>query len=232
MRKKILTTILLASFLIGYSFSWLTPRFIKKNYTFLYDGGYTGIDTLINNKGFYITPRKIMDYGEVRTSNSMVLFYEDGLCVTGALNFKDENELYTDKILPILVNGEMIRDKNKDSLDFFYQLNVWGKYEIIGDTIKVQFIRRAYSLNSGWNMFQKWYKIINHNQIQEIAWIRYDNDNKKWIIVDYNKSNITPIPSTFIPLEAIPPPDAWIKKEKWFWRNEVNWKAYMEKQKE
>jgi hypothetical protein len=36
----------------------------------------------------------------------------------------------------------------------------------------------------------------------------------------------------FMPADSLPSSDCWLKEEKWIWRNEQDWKNYMEKIKQ
>ncbi|MCL1942101.1 MAG: hypothetical protein FWF54_00925, partial [Candidatus Azobacteroides sp.] len=36
----------------------------------------------------------------------------------------------------------------------------------------------------------------------------------------------------FIPADSLPSSDCWLKEEKWIWRNEFDWKDYMERIKQ
>jgi len=38
--------------------------------------------------------------------------------------------------------------------------------------------------------------------------------------------NLNPVHLT--PLDVLPPSDNWLKENKWIWRNESDWKAYMQ----
>lgn len=97
----------------------IVSKFIKpKSFTYLYDGKYTGIDTMINIKGYYVNDSFDCPIGIV---TSKVMFYEDGIfCATTADDIK-----------------------NYLSSDGKYRVENWGSYYLVGDTIKGQTINKG-----------------------------------------------------------------------------------------
>lgn len=227
--KKVLFIIAIFIFSDGCSILWRsTPSFVKKNFTFLYDGKYTGIDTLIDIQGFYIFPQKIAENNHKNVTCSIVIFFNNGISVAGMINFKDIDELYINTLSPIMIDDEYIIDEHKDLLDFYYILSSWGKYEIENDIIKVRYVKKGKSLNAGWSLSECWYKVLDMRKIQEIRGITYDSEHQSWNKVDYGSLQGTPLPSIFVPLATFPSSDGWIKNESWFWKNESDWQEYME----
>lgn len=97
----------------------IVTKFIKpKSFTHLYDGKYTGIDTMININGYYVN-----DYTDcpIGVSGYKIMFYENGIfCATSA----DDIQNY------FLADGK-------------YRPESWGSYFLVGDTIKGQTINKG-----------------------------------------------------------------------------------------
>ena len=213
------------------------PKSIKNSFTYCYDGRYSGIDTLINIDGYYeemfieetsqwiakdffkVTPIYYID-----TFYHRFMFYDNGMFVYHILDFyydaqkkkrvkKDVSLLLKD----IAENSEIHCAKN------FYG-NYWGGYIISGDTIKMQKMYKGRSLNSGWHLRENWYKIIDKSTILCINSFNLPTTEISQPV------QRTRYPVIFIPIPTKPPPDkSWILKEKWFWCNEEEWKAHVEK---
>jgi hypothetical protein len=49
---------------------------------------------------------------------------------------------------------------------------------------------------------------------------------------DYSPWISNSVPLYFSPADSLPSSDCWLKEEKWIWRHESDWKAYMEKIKQ
>jgi len=102
--------------------------------------------------------------------------------------------------------------------------NNWGVYDIQNDTIIVHSYSKSGFLKA-WELTEDRYKIIDRNSIKRIFFkVRtedeYYKSNSPWI-------NVSPI--HFNPADSIPSSDNWLKENKWIWRNESDWKAYMDR---
>ena len=87
-----------------------------------------------------------------------------------------------------------------------------GFYKLYGDTIKIQMIDRGYGLTAS-DFMEKWYKIIDRNTLKLIYFY------------PYNKAKTSL--ATFITLDIVPSFDCYLKKDKFFWKDEKDWKEYM-----
>ncbi len=108
---------------------------------------------------------------------------------------------------------------------FFYKSYKWGVYSILNDTIKTQYLMHAARMTP-WYGGQKWFLIKNDQTLQLIFSGDINNMDGKAIergIGYVNRASL----ANFIPLKNIPPPSGWLKKEKFFWRNNEDWKQYM-----
>ena len=189
------------------------PNYIKYNFTYCYDGVDTGIDTLINIEGYYdvadndVYPR--------------LMFYKDGTYVEG-FSYSYHKSIQSQF-------EEIINDKKK--LKVFHN-NVWGRYIICGDTIKVQTVERpgCGSMSPIWYLENIWYKVIDRNTIVGI----FPSNN---IIVYPSALEENPYmirygtPAKFYPLSVRPNSDCFLKSEKWFWCNEELYKQYKQTSK-
>jgi len=130
------TGLLFTVLLLFSSCSIIVTWFKPKGFTYLYDGKYTGIDTLLNIDGYFYSD----------STQHTALFYRDG---TAAIFFAPENEEFFDK-----------ENKNK-----FIYIPRWGGYRLYGDTVKTQTILNfggMESMGTGFNT----YVIKSKNEIE------------------------------------------------------------------
>ena len=212
------------------------PKSLKNSFTYCYDGKYTGIDTLINIDGYYkemFLNRKSPTIGGflkdtslyyIDTTYHYFMFYNNGLYV---YNIRDIYYDYSSRKWVKKDVSSFLKDFSKNSeaigAKSFYG-NSWGNYIISGDTIKVQRISKAMSLNDNWQMQETWYKIIDKNTILCINIF-----NLPITLVSQPRKRER-FPITFSPIPTKPDYNkSWILREKWFWCDEQDWKDYMEK---
>lgn len=195
---------------------------------------YTGgiIESLNNkfdNKGYYTCYEKLNNSGEGLTSikgnipldsfQVNIMFFDDG----------------------IYLNNFYIKDKYADDIQYYFNNvfgtdedidNYWynpfmGSYTLSGDTIKTQFFFIG-SLNAGWYGVEEWFKIIDRTKLKSIyrglLGIQVTNE----LLQAYSKNHGYYPLAKFVPLNRMPSSDCWLKKEKWFWCNEYEWRNYME----
>ena len=197
--------------------SYPIPKSIEKSFTYRYDGKNTGIDTLINIDGFYREKRGVCilqgtSIYYLDTVYSHFMFYDNGTYASGIsdIYYDDHKKKWIKKDDVSMFLKDFAENSEAPGANYFYGNN-WGGYIICGDTIKVQGMYKARSLNDSWYFHERWYKIIDKNTIQCINAVCFSD------------------PAIFYPIPSKPPPDkSWILRERWFWRNEADWKAYME----
>jgi hypothetical protein len=211
MKKQI---ILIISSLIAISCISQKKEIISKS-TIKLEGGNTNIRDLIEIDGYY----QDQDY------SSHKMFFEDGMYVSSFSFKKDipENEIKAN-MSKSLAGG--IEDKQ------FSWGNYWGVYKIEGDTIVVYYYLRG-SFWTPWYFDEVRYKIIDRTAIQQI----YRKGLRKADEQDYKDSDKSPWIKNgdklyFNSADSLPSSDCWLKEEKWIWRNESDWKSYMEKIKQ
>ena len=75
-------------------------------------------------------------------------------------------------------------------------------------------------------MSEERYKIVDRETLQRISY-------KGLLKADESSNDIygTRVNDTFhfTPADSLPSSDNWLKENKWIWRNESDWKAYMER---
>ena len=209
------------------------PKSLKNSFTYCYDGRYTGLDKLINIYGYYCEMSLIKRSPTVGgflkdasnyyidTIYNYFMFYENGIFV---YNIRDTYNDNTKKLVKRDVTS-YLKDftENSESLGAkqFY-MNFWGSYIICGDTIKVQKVYKAMSLNDSWALREDWYLIIDRNTLLCI------NSFNLPTTIQPQPAKRAQHPITFSPIQAKPQPyNSWILKEKWFWRYENDWMNYM-----
>jgi len=117
---------------------------------------YSGLDTLINIGGYYVSPpaidtvyytdaypmgswtRNKTDYFRIYSNNYSIIFYNNGLCASLSTKVSiSENNITS--ILDTLYSNQVFTNKNKN---IFYKNNhtSWGTYAVCNDTIKTYLI--------------------------------------------------------------------------------------------
>jgi hypothetical protein len=210
MTKALSLPLLMATFSsCNYQFVY---KHVKQNFTYCYDGVDTGLDTMLNIDGYYdFVPNDSPD------SHFRTMFYKDGTYVS-CYNFHSSNHTSIENI-----------HNHPEALYWFHKNNEWGRYTISGDTIKAQAIEcHIWDKPSNVYFFEVWYKIIDTNTIVGIypplSPIRYPVDFK-----EKNYRRRFCVPAKFTPVPERPSSDCFLKKRKWFWCNENEWKAYKRK---
>jgi hypothetical protein len=201
------------------------PRTIRKNFTFKYDGQNTEIEKLIKVNGYYTIAETHYDrvyskeysdkYTTVRDTFYMnYLFFKDGIFLW--------NMFVSDCNRPNCMS-ESLKKTAKDTTGDrkLYLIGTWGRYIICGDTIKTQIVHHRGSLNDMWSASEIDYKVLNNNTIIQIDEkpLHYmtQSDWANWYQIKKERKYK---PATFVQVEVVPNSDCWLKKEKWFWKND------------
>ncbi|MDR1372275.1 MAG: hypothetical protein LBJ17_03995 [Dysgonamonadaceae bacterium] len=173
------------------------------------------IRVLLDIDGYYEQPNSKSCFN--------LIFFEDG--TYGPVCFKKEatKEMIKENMSKWIDSGN---DKKEIGWGSYYYPG-WGAYRIEGDTIIGQrFVKGA--LFTNWDIDEVRYKIIDRRTIRRIYWeplLSSDEQvykNESWWINDEDLYY-------FMPADSLPSSDCWLKEEKWIWRNESDWKEYMEK---
>lgn len=174
---------------------------------------YKGVDMEVKEfriDGFYVESNKL----EIDSLYHVVpIFYKDGTCVISFIK-PDFYPLKKDK--PINLSEEVLK--------WGWESQHWGErqglFKINSDTIYVTVYDR-----DKWSIVIDRYKfkIIDSEHILLCLYERPRMKSKD----DYSEK--VNIEYTFVPADSIPIPDNdYLKKKKWFWENESDWKHYME----
>ena len=106
-----------------------------------------------------------------------------------------------------------------------------GVYQLFGDTIKIQMIDKGVGLTVS-SYAEKWFKIIDKNTLELIYFAMetttVENYNSISYLKPYDLSKYKSLYATFIPLDSIPEFNNGLKKDKFFWEDEKEWKEYMD----
>lgn len=203
----------------GMIFCWLAciaqKREIISKSTIKLEGKGSAINNLIKIGGYYTD-----GFG------SNLLFFEDGSYVP--ITFKhDATTTNIEKNLSEWIVGWI--DRKQINWYNYWHIN-WGVYHIVGDTIIGNVFVKG-NFWSGWSFNEERYEIIDSVTIKQIYWkglLKAEQDccNSRdfWSRLNFRFH--------FIPAASLPPPDCWLKEEKWIWRNEQDWKDYMQKIKQ
>jgi hypothetical protein len=181
---------------------------------YCYNGGYTGIDTLIEIEGYYKFEQSFIrnvGFPSVPTPDTLVftaLFKNDGIFV---YNF----------------NPEYFESTSNARFGFYNRGTKWGRYYMSGDTIKAQFVESPGGMS--WEKGQFWFQIVNQSTIRELNF-QYRESITPHDVLMYQQSEKGKNTSLghFTKYNNLPDADqSWLKKRKWFWcdKNEyLKWK--------
>jgi len=175
------------------------------------EGKNTNIGDLIEINGYYSKANC-----EKCNSIAGIMFFDDGIWV----DFRFKEDATEEKIKMNMWKNITTGIDHKKTIRWGED---WGIYEIRNDTIVVSIFGYAYIMGDFW--IENRYKILDKNNIQLVytkSLLKKDenNDESPWI---------EPFNYQFIPADSLPSSDCWIKEQKWTWRNESDWKEYMEK---
>ena len=184
-------------------------REIISKSTIKLEGKNTNVRDLIEIDGYYCM-------SEYPDSNCR-MFFEDGTWVD--FSFKrnlSENEIQVNmsKSVNSWIKDEQVRWGS-----------YWGVYKIEGDTLIVHRYDKG-SFWKVWSLHEERYKIIDSKTIQRIYFkglLKGNGDYDPWRVNDN---------FYFTSADSLPSSDCWLKEEKWIWRNEQDWKDYMQRIKQ
>lgn len=199
------------------------PNSVKRNLSNKLDSKGTGLNAKLNINGYFQYWRNDgITYNtqtqERDTSFFFLLFYEDGSFLFSSLLKNQMGNTPEEYFKQVIQNGKEHR---------FYSTGSWGIYRLSGDTIIAESLENSTrSLNHPWMPGEYRYRIVNRNTLQLIDSRNFTD--KSATIGEETKNfldNVSLI--TFFP-SRVPPSYSWLKKDKFFWRREADWKAYME----
>ena len=194
------------------------PKSVKREFTYCYDDKDIRIDSLINVKGYYSFNQKYpLPYDQrLRVGiiyESEVLFKKDG-----TITWSSSGDI--DQEIKKIKNGKK---------SWFYEYGFWGKYIIEGDTIKAQITNHPSPLSATWMPFEVWFKVVSRDHIQLIAsrYLYYDKvhqDKSRMNLVELEEEEY--LSAKFKSLDVELPSKTWLKKKKWFWCEEEQYKEW------
>lgn len=194
---------------------------VKTTFTNKLEGGVTSLSSKIDINGYYRYWNRNEWGGYKSFSDSKdtffvdIMFYPDG---TFLYNLDKQKNFfsYDEYFSKVNLNGPS---------DWFYFNRGWGVYSVIDDTIKAQFLLHAAHFSPWWGG-QRWFLIKDKSRLRLIfsdgLFDVTERDREIGEIAVKTASDVI-----FHPLEAIPPPYAWFKENKFFWKNEADWRNYM-----
>ncbi|HRP91176.1 MAG TPA: hypothetical protein PKX92_14195 [Edaphocola sp.] len=212
---------------ICFSCNGQVPNRIKKKFNYCYDSKINYSQTKINFNGYYIIKHNpyIISFHDMQgnrkersqdTTFNTIVFFKDGIFTLG--NTKSHRDYYDMEYL------KRVEQKIQSEYEQFYNWQYWGIYKIVGDTIKMQYISHQPRFNPYWTLIEVWYVMINEKTLKTVYAMDYTHDNKAEF-----KENIVTI--EFIETSLHLKSDTWLKREKWFWCDEKQYKQWKQKQK-
>lgn len=202
------------------------PLRVRKNFTFCYDSIINYSNSIARLDGYYVKakPFERIQYdwktgnkvGAIKdTIYSNIMFFNDGVFV------KEFQQLICNNCKGVEDKTSYLKslENNEHSkTDLFYNGFKWGIYRVEGDIIKTQSVNRQSWPNPYWYLVEVWYK-ISDDRLIEIYSKDLIDDEELVIKVDN-------IPFDFIETGLILPSNTWLKKEKWFWCDEEQYKEW------
>lgn len=192
--------ILLISILFSGCIGLYTYNNLKKDFSYLkFDNKPNKTNGLFNINGYYtLTDKKTND-------KFSFMFFEDG-------SFANQ-----------------VRFDEKINIRGFSLYR--GLYKLFGDTIKTQIMFKGVGL-TGSSYSEEWYKIVDKNTLKLIYFgmvTTTDDFRSKNYLKEYDIAKFYASPyAKFIPLDSIPHFENELKKDKFFWEDEKDWKEYMD----
>ncbi len=202
---KLLYSIALTIILM-YGCTYMVPYETKWRFYYYYDNEYTGLDTLINLDGFYHV--KVDDKSTIKRAQDTLypsyVFYKNG--------YVNLNTGY-----------EYLLNKYDEFSHFDGMWGDYGRYILVEDTIKLQYIMSPGGMSRG--MAEIWFKIIDENTIRKIYQGRGDYAWKGEH--PYTYTYLKRGTFVFAPLDTkIEPEKTWLMKRRWFWSDKEEYKKW------
>lgn len=160
-------------------------------------------------------------FKDTAANKPIAIFYDKNIC---AIGFLGENKDKIEQNLKLI--GSSSKHYFYDGSANFY----WGTYSIDRDTLKVKIVNHPSFVSPTWLVFEEWYKIINDNTIQFIAYkqIQKSSDsstNNKTEMIFLNDKRKTE--KGFVETSSIPDFNkSWLLKQKWFWADEKEYNEW------
>lgn len=194
-----------------YFFIWLsilsscgigTPLRTKRSFSYCYDGENTGLDTMLNLKGFFYIKNEvninlIIDKSNVGNFQPAFKFYENGFVHRNPYILLDLNK-----------SKFGARIDNFSGADF-------GRYILNGDTIKIQLVEPPGGQTQ--DIYEVWFKILDKNNIRPIYWGDPDLVSNETVNEYLKKGPFRNEIFAFYPMaRKINPEKTWIINKRWF----------------
>jgi hypothetical protein len=177
------------------------------------EGKNTDIRALLDIDGFYQS---------IDSPSSFMMFFEDETFVTGGFIEKSTEKMRQKNFAQSV---EIWREKGQERWGYY-----WGVYKIEKDTLIVHSFRKALSFNDNWSFDERRYEIIDRQTLKLIYMKSLLKSNEQYYRYESPyKVTERNIIDKFVHADSLPSSDCWLKEEKWIWRNESDWKEYMEK---
>jgi hypothetical protein len=216
-----------------------TPSYVKQHIDFCFTGKKNSMKDLFKISGYYRSAvpykrplsAKTSQVYQWDTTYNYLIFFNNGLVVSRFYDYKRRNYTLNHNLDIQSLLTAITNNKDAELIHEYNQWFDWGFYVVEGQIIRATLIRRSKPIliNQAWSMEEKKYQIISTNILREIESkkIIYDSESPQ-LTRTLTKGNLDLKTFSLIKFdEQVSSYNCWLKKEKWFWCNEEDYKAYM-----
>ncbi|MCL2651432.1 MAG: hypothetical protein FWD60_10475 [Candidatus Azobacteroides sp.] len=192
------------------SFSCATNKRTVIKYSIKLEGKNTNIRDLIDIDGYFsYSPDHRLHLGGL-------MFFEDGTFISDFHFIESATIDSVQKNMTKWMDNWI--DKNGQ---IQWVASDRGTYRIEGDTIIVRTIFISNALLRGWESTEYRFKVIDRNTINKFYYTYSPDKASSGEKVDCMYM--------FVPCDSLPTANIPLKENKWIWRNEQDWKDYMQR---
>lgn len=207
------------------------PKPVLNEFSLCYDNNDAEAFNFLRFDGYYKEQMIIRNYDvtgntllSIDTSYRNVVFFKNGIV---QMDFWDSNLERRKKGQTDIQRYVYELAIDLKARQVYLESNEWGIFRIVNDTIQIQYFNHPARLTP-WYAIEVMFKIKDSNTLERVM-------SRKMGITDdererqRSRKDISVVRNlaTFIPLNNLPPSDCWLKRQKWFWCNEDDWREYM-----
>ncbi|GGM82628.1 hypothetical protein GCM10010967_12870 [Dyadobacter beijingensis] len=146
---------------------------------------------------------------------------------SGGTSFEVKCVFFEDGMFIYHFNPAYFKETADKKNGFYSRGTQWGRYVLVGDTIKAQFIESPGGMS--WSKGHIWFQIANRTSLKWLAF-KYGDPIHVANIGQYQNRDMSI--GSFTSAPAMPNADkAWIKSRSWFWCDIQKFKVWKQQRK-